>query len=169
MTMWEFLATTNGIVAIVLMVALIGVILYIVAKKGVKFKNKSGEEFQLGDDTPFEKTNARFKQLCQDTHSIAATVPLLTEQMKTMQEQIGNVQSRLKEVEDSCLNNSIALLRLTFHDERLSPEERITAGKKYLALGGNGPTEVQINEYIKGYQKNLAKIQETRDNITKGQ
>jgi hypothetical protein len=43
------------------------------------------------------------------------------------------------------------VLRLTFYNTSLSPGERLVAGKRYLAVGGNGPTQEAINELIIEY------------------
>jgi hypothetical protein len=43
---------------------------------------------------------------------------------------------------------SMDVLRLSFYNAMLSPEERITAGKRYLDDGGNGGTAEDVNKFI---------------------
>jgi hypothetical protein len=43
-------------------------------------------------------------------------------------------------------NNVKDTLRLTFYNDALSTAERLVAGKRYLAAGGNGPTEKAVND-----------------------
>jgi hypothetical protein len=47
------------------------------------------------------------------------------------------------------------IARLTMHDEHLPIEERLTAGDRYLASGGNGPSKVYYDELVQQYQKKL--------------
>jgi hypothetical protein len=68
--MTDFLGTVPGAVAVCFTAAVLLVIAGIAFRRGVRMKGRNGEEFILGDDTPFQKTNARFKQLCADIHDI---------------------------------------------------------------------------------------------------
>jgi hypothetical protein len=43
--------------------------------------------------------------------------------------------------------NTKDTLRLTFYNGALSPAERLVAGKRYLAAGGNGETQKAIGAY----------------------
>lgn len=43
--------------------------------------------------------------------------------------------------------NTKDTLRLTFYNESLSPAERLVAGKRYRAAGGNGETQRAVDEY----------------------
>lgn len=47
--------------------------------------------------------------------------------------------------------NTKDTLRLTFYNELLPPAERLVAGKRYLAAGGNGETQMAIDKYAGEY------------------
>jgi hypothetical protein len=44
------------------------------------------------------------------------------------------------------------LLRLAFHDDKASIEERIDAGYKYIQLGGNGSTRADYELLVEKYK-----------------
>jgi hypothetical protein len=65
------------------------------------------------------------------------------------------MKSLLRKVEklDSKIDGvSLEVLRLAFHDERASVEERVDAGYKYLQLGGNGSTRADYEMLVEKYK-----------------
>lgn len=54
---------------------------------------------------------------------------------------IDNIQEEFKE-------NTIATLRLTIVNEHLPMDERIHAGEKYIAMGGNGSVKKMVQKLI---------------------
>jgi hypothetical protein len=55
-------------------------------------------------------------------------------------------EAEIKRLGDEVNRNTKDTLRLTFYNGALSPAERLVAGKRYLAAGGNGETEKAIND-----------------------
>jgi hypothetical protein len=55
-------------------------------------------------------------------------------------------EQEIKLLGDAVNRNTRDTLRLTFYNEILSPAERLVAGKRYLAAGGNGETQRAIDE-----------------------
>jgi hypothetical protein len=45
--------------------------------------------------------------------------------------------------------------RLTLHDEKLSPEERLAAGERYTRNGGNGVTRAYYEKLLAEYKERL--------------
>ena len=49
----------------------------------------------------------------------------------------------------------ISILQLTLHDEHLPDYLRLASGKRYIDLGGNGPTKVYYEELEADYRKKI--------------
>jgi hypothetical protein len=56
------------------------------------------------------------------------------------------IRSGIEDIKLCCTNNAKDILRLTFYNESLGIVERLVAGKRYLACGGNGLTGKAIDE-----------------------
>jgi hypothetical protein len=82
------------------------------------------------------------KGLCfksnQKSDSILKTVMAIKASDEKQSSLIGELSGRVN-------NNMKDVLRLTFYNTALPPAERLVAGKRYLAEGGNGPTREAIN------------------------
>jgi hypothetical protein len=51
--------------------------------------------------------------------------------------------------------NSRDIQRLVLHDEHLPVEERLSAGQRYIELGGNGATRAYYEKLVEEYKKKL--------------
>jgi hypothetical protein len=51
--------------------------------------------------------------------------------------------------------NSRDIQRLVLHDEHLPMEERLSAGQRYIDLGGNGATRAYYEKLVETYKKEL--------------
>jgi hypothetical protein len=51
--------------------------------------------------------------------------------------------------------NSRDIQRLVLHDEHLPMEERLSAGQRYIDLGGNGATRAYYEKLVEEYKKKL--------------
>jgi hypothetical protein len=85
-------------------------------KPKVRVKQKDGDEFILGDDTPFKKTNKRFKDLCENSAELKGAIAKL---------EAGLNLARLD------------VLKLQITNEQLPTSYRLKAYDEYKALGGN--------------------------------
>jgi hypothetical protein len=60
-------------------------------------------------------------------------------------------EKKLDNLSSAVTNNTKDILRITFYNNTLSPAERLVAGKRYLAAGGNGETEKAVKELAAQY------------------
>jgi hypothetical protein len=128
--MTDFLGTVPVAVAACFTAAVLLVIASIAFRRGFRVSGKNGGTFQLGDDTPFGKTNARFKRLCADTRDLVG--------------KLGRVERDV--------------LSLCFHDEKRPIEERLRAGRSYIEAGGNGAIKAEFEILKEKYKELYAKI-----------
>jgi hypothetical protein len=105
---------------------LVFLIVILTATGKLKIK-KTKDEFILGDNTPFEKTNQRFKQLCMDVHETVSVT---------------------KEVNERALRMELDILKLKVTNENLPPSERLKSYEAYKKLGGNGWMEVYAQKVL---------------------
>jgi hypothetical protein len=68
--------------------------------------------------------------------------------VETIKESDVRQEQKLDKLAGTVGNNTKDVLRLTFYNARLSPAERLVAGKRYLAAGGNGETQKAIKELV---------------------
>jgi hypothetical protein len=71
----------------------------------------------------------------------------ILETVKEIRESDGRQELEIKRLGDEVTKNTRDTLRLTFYNEILPPAERLVAGKRYLAAGGNGETQRAIDAY----------------------
>jgi hypothetical protein len=105
---------------------LVFLIVILAATGKLKIK-KTKDEFILGDNTPFEKTNQRFKQLCMDVHETVAVT---------------------KEVNERALRMELDILKLKVTNENLPPSERLKSYEAYEKLGCNGWMKVYAEKKL---------------------
>jgi hypothetical protein len=67
------------------------------------------------------------------------------ETVKAIRESDGKQAEQIEKLSEKVNNNMKDVLRLTFYNTALAPGERLVAGKRYLAAGGNGQTQEAIN------------------------
>jgi hypothetical protein len=140
----DFIATPWGFACVLVGAVLVIAIAGLVAQGKIRFKRNKDGSMVVGDDTPFEKTNARFKQLCQDTHKIAGEVPVLAEKMAVLTERLSVVEKAVNAVsmDQRALRSElegvqIFILRATITNENLPAEERMRAYDEYKKRGLN--------------------------------
>jgi hypothetical protein len=97
-------------------------------KPKIRVKQKDGDEFILGDDTPFEKTNRRFKDLCENSAGL--------------KEAIGKLEAGLNSAR-------LDVLKLQITNEQLPASYRLKAYDEYKTLGGNSWVDEYTNTYLK--------------------
>jgi hypothetical protein len=133
----DFIATPWGFACIFVVAALVMGIALLVAQGKLRFKKTKDGSMIVGDNTPFEKTNARFKQLCQDTHKIAGEVPVLTEKMAVISEKVAVLDRTVSDLKAQNEDIQVFILRSTITNERLPAEERMHAYDEYKKRGLN--------------------------------
>jgi hypothetical protein len=89
----------------------------------------------------------------------------ILETVKAIKESDDRQEAEIKRLGDEVNNNTRDTLRLTFYNESLSPAERLVAGKRYLAAGGNGETEKAINALIEKHPETWQGILAVRKEI----
>jgi hypothetical protein len=75
----------------------------------------------------------------------------ILETVKAIRESDARQEAVIKMLSETVSNNTKDVLRLTFYNTALSPAERLVAGKRYRACGGNGETEKAIRELAAEY------------------
>jgi hypothetical protein len=70
----------------------------------------------------------------------------ILETVKAIRESDGRQEAEIRRLGDNVNKNMKDTLRLTFYNELLPPAERLVAGRRYLAAGGNGETQRAIND-----------------------
>jgi hypothetical protein len=133
----DFIATPWGFAGICVVAALIMGIAVLVARGKLRFEKTKDGSMIVGDSTPFEKTNARFKQLCQDTHKIAGEVPVLTEKVAVIVEKVEVLDRTVSTLTAQNEDVQVFILRSTITNERLPAEERMRAYDEYKKRGLN--------------------------------
>jgi hypothetical protein len=71
----------------------------------------------------------------------------ILETVKAIKESDDRQEAEIKRLCAEVNKNTRDTLRLTFYNESLSPAERLVAGKRYLAAGGNGETQQANDDY----------------------
>ena len=64
--------------------------------------------------------------------------------VRAVKESDGKQTALIEETRAVSSDNAKDILRLTFYQESLTVANRLVAGKRYLALGGNGETEKDV-------------------------
>lgn len=68
---------------------------------------------------------------------------------------IWKIFKKIDAIQDEFRENTIATLRLTIVNEHLPIDERIKAGEKYIAMGGNGSVKKIVQKLIDEHAKEL--------------
>ena len=66
---------------------------------------------------------------------------------------IRNIENKIEEKEEHDKENYKAILRLTIMSQEMPLSERIAAGDKYVALGGNGAVKHKYEELLEKLPK----------------
>jgi hypothetical protein len=66
-----------------------------------------------------------------------------------------SIRTYFKKFEKKLDLNSRDIQRLVLHDEHLPMEERLSAGQRYIDLGGNGATRAYYEKLVEEYKKKL--------------
>jgi hypothetical protein len=109
---------------------------------------KTGRGMLIGAATPFEKTNGRFKRLCDTVEALAVSD-------KEQSKKIAEIVQRIS-------YQSLDVLRITFYLSGLSAAERMVAGLRYIEGGGNGDTGEDVGAMIRQYPGIYEGIQASR-------
>jgi hypothetical protein len=123
--LFEGLFSPYGIIVVLLVFIPVFVIIY---KRGFRIEQRDGDVFQLGMNTPFEKTNTRFKSLCDNSAELKTKLDVIEAEMKSTR---------------------LDVLKLQITDEQLPPSYRLDAYDEYKQLGGNS----WVDDYVKKYLK----------------
>jgi hypothetical protein len=116
-----------GVLVVAILMGGVLVVLGVIKPK-IKVKQRDGDEFILGDDTPFEKTNARFKRLCDNSMEL---------------------KSKLGVIEAGMKSTRLDVLKLQITDEQLPPSYRLQAYDEYKQVGGNSWVDDYVEKYLK--------------------
>jgi hypothetical protein len=81
----------------------------------------------------------------------AENIVTILDTVKRIQDSDVRQEKKLDFLSDAVGNNVKDILRLSFYNSQLSPAERLVAGKRYLAAGGNGETQKAIKELSDQY------------------
>jgi hypothetical protein len=138
--------------------ALLAILLWGVITGKIKFRKNKDGSFQLGDDTPFEKTNARFKQLCHDIHDVKDVVPTVNHMEQIVKQMEQNVTLLKSTVEKFTVQNEdtqMFILRSTVANEQLPDDERMHAYDEYKRRGGNSWVDAYWSEQLPMIQERI--------------
>jgi hypothetical protein len=141
--LFEILGPAGILIALAMAAGVIVFIFLWIAKNKPKIKGKNGEVFQLGDATPFEKTNQRFKQLCIDIKDLKTEVTGLKGQFDSTHNDIKVISGALRKVQ-------MDQQKQLFYDSDQRAGERMYAGLRYVAMGGNGEVKQDVAEFVRG-------------------
>jgi xanthine dehydrogenase iron-sulfur cluster and FAD-binding subunit A len=97
-----------------------------------------------------DKQGLRFKSK-EKLSSVLKMITAVKESDVIQEKKIDNLVGLIAELSSAVNKSTRDVLRLTFYNDNLSPVERLVAGSRYLAIGGNGPTEQAINELAEKY------------------
>jgi hypothetical protein len=80
-----------------------------------------------------------------------ADISAILNTVNTIRESDVRQEEKLDSLSDSVKNNTKDILRLSFYNTQLSPAERLVAGKRYIAAGGNGETRGDVYKFAEEY------------------
>jgi hypothetical protein len=81
----------------------------------------------------------------------AENISAILRTVETIEESDVRQEEKLDKLSGTVWNNTKDVLRLTFYNTALSPEERLVSGKRYLDAGGNGKTQKAIEDFADQY------------------
>lgn len=140
--LFEVLGPVGILIALAMTAGVIIFIFLWVSKNKPKIKGKNGEVFQLGDDTPFEKTNNRFKQLCTDINDLKAEIIEVKRKFDSTHKDTEAIAETLRKVQ-------MDQQKQLFYDSDQRAGERLYAGLRYVAMGGNGEVKQDVAEFTR--------------------
>lgn len=88
--------------------------------------------------------------------AIAAIIAIVQKAVKPiakMHEDITGIAARTKKIEEHDREQYLGILRLTIMSEEMPITERLIAGKKYIAAGGNGDVKHYYLELVQKHTK----------------
>jgi hypothetical protein len=130
---------------------LIGVALYGVISGKIKLRKNKDGSFQLGDNTPFEKTNQRFKQLCHDIHDVKDIVPVV----QALQKDVATLRTTVDAFAKQNDTTQMFILRATIANEQLPDSERMEAYDEYKRRGGNSWVDAYWGEQLPAIRQRI--------------
>lgn len=89
----------------------------------------------------------RGDQLILMASIITSITIIITATVKVLK-MIGTLYTKIHEFQESIDENTMYTLKLVVLNENLDIEERISAGKRYLELGGNGFVHAVYNKLL---------------------
>lgn len=84
---------------------------------------------------------------------IAKTVHSFYKTIKAIYDDLKDIKTRIEKTEEYERENYMSTLRLTIMSEEMPLDERIAAGDKYIANGGNGSVRHKYEQLIKQLDK----------------
>jgi hypothetical protein len=106
-------------------------------------------KFELGDNTKFEKTNARFKAIVENSQKTYEAVGTLSKAVGSLKEIVSKLETNVDSVRDEQTRQSLDLLRLQIHDEQINCSERLRLFDLYEKRGGNGETALYVETILR--------------------
>jgi hypothetical protein len=126
--LFEGLFSSYGLITILLIMT---PVFFSVYKRGFRIEQKDGDVFQLGMNTPFEKTNTRFKSLCDNSVEL---------------------KTKLGAIEAEMRSTRLDVLKLQITDEQLPQSYRLQTYDEYKQVGGGGGNS-WVDDYVEKYLK----------------
>jgi hypothetical protein len=90
--------------------------------------------------------------LSQIITSLSAAVVTIVGVVAANGSKMKSLLGKVEKLDSKIDGVSLEVLRLSFHDEKASVEERVDAGYKYLQLGGNGSTRADYEMLVEKYK-----------------
>jgi hypothetical protein len=153
--MLDFIAAPWGFGSVAVAAALVMGIAILVAQGKIRFKKNKDGSMVVGDDTPFEKTNARFKQMCQDTHALINTMSILAEKVSVLVEKVAALDRVVEDLKSQNESVQVFILRMTITNENLPAEERMRAYDEYKKRGLNSWVDAYWECELPGVKESL--------------
>lgn len=106
-------------------------------------------KFELGDNTRFEKTNARFKLIVENSKKTYEAVDLVSKSVENLKEIVSKMKTDVDLVYAEQTRQSLDLLRLQIHNEQINCSERLKLFELYEKRGGNGETAIYAETILR--------------------
>lgn len=75
--------------------------------------------------------------------------------VRRFEERFDNMDDHFKKLDNDLAENSIMTLKIIIMNDKLSLDERILAGEKYISLGGNGFVKKVYDELLEEKMKSI--------------
>lgn len=96
---------------------------------------------------------ALLKKIAKPVQEMQASLKATHESLKATHESVEAIGKRMDKIEKHDTEQYLGILRLTVMSPEMPISERLIAGQKYVALGGNGDVKHYYQELVKNHTK----------------